>query len=81
MEIGEILCNNLQYLRNFSKFFIQLPDTSQCRQNIQNFQIVIKDRIMEIEDPDKQRKMEESLARKDKKRNQPKMKQLKMKAM
>ena len=40
-----------------------------------------KDRIMEIEDPDKQRKMEESLARKDKKRNQPKMKQLKIKAM
>ena len=36
---------------------------------------------MEIEDPDKQRKMEESLARKDKKRNQPKMKQLKIKAM
>jgi len=35
---------------------------------------------MEIEDPDKQRKMEASFDRKDKKRNAPKMKQLKMKA-
>ena len=48
---------------------------------ILNLLSYIKERIMEIEDPEKQRKMEESLARKDKKRNQPKMKQLKMKAM
>jgi hypothetical protein len=37
-----------------------------------------KERIMEIEDPDRQRKMEERENRRDKKRNQPKMKQLKV---
>ena len=41
----------------------------------------VKDRIMEIEDPDKQRKMEEREAKKDKKRNAPRMKQMKVKAM
>ena len=34
----------------------------------------------EIEDPDKQRKMEERENRRDKKKQQPKMKQLKVKA-
>merc|ERR1711868_115303 len=41
----------------------------------------IKERIKEIEDPEKQRKMEEREARRDKKKAQPKIKQLKIKAM
>merc|ERR1712039_38473 len=41
----------------------------------------IKERIKEIEDPEKQRKMEERENRRDKKKAQPKIKQLKIKAM
>merc|ERR1712112_162761 len=41
----------------------------------------VKERIKEIEDPEKQRKMEEREARRDKKKAQPKIKQLKIKAM
>jgi len=40
----------------------------------------LKERIREIEDPDKQRKMEERENRRDKKKQQPKTKQLKVKA-
>jgi len=40
-----------------------------------------KERIKEIEDPDKQRKMEEKEAKRDRKKAAPKMKQLKVKAM
>ncbi len=41
----------------------------------------IKERIKEIEDPEKQRKLEERELRREKKKAQPKMKQLKVKAM
>merc|ERR1712020_482828 len=41
----------------------------------------LKERIREIEDPEKQRKMEERENRRDKKKAQPKIKQLKIKAM
>ncbi len=41
----------------------------------------VKERIREIEDPERQRKMEDRENRRDKKKNQPKMKQLKIKAM
>ena len=45
---------------------------------IQNIKILI---IREIDDPEKQRKMEERENKREKKRNQPKMKQLKIKSM
>jgi len=41
----------------------------------------IKEKIREIEDPDKQRKMEERELRRERKKGGPKMKQLKVKAM
>jgi len=41
----------------------------------------LKERIREIEDPDRQRKMEEQLLRRERKKGGPKMKQLKVKAM
>ena len=41
----------------------------------------LKERIREIEDPDKQRKMEERELRRERKKGGPKMKQLKVKAM
>ena len=41
----------------------------------------LNDFFREIEDPEKQRKMEEREARRDKKKAQPKIKQLKIKAM
>ena len=41
----------------------------------------LKERIKEIEDPDKQRKMEEREIRRDRKKAAPKMKQMKVKAM
>ncbi len=41
----------------------------------------IKERIKEIEDPDRQRKLEERELRRERKKNAPKMKQLKVKAM
>ncbi len=41
----------------------------------------IKERILEIEDPELARKMEERELRKEKKRNMPKAKQLKVKSM
>ena len=41
----------------------------------------LKDRIKEIEDPDKQGKMEEREIRRDRKKAAPKMKQMKVKAM
>ena len=41
----------------------------------------LKERIREIEDPDRQRKLEERELRRERKKNAPKMKQLKVKAM
>ncbi len=41
----------------------------------------IKEKIREIEDPDKQKKLEERELRRDRKKAAPKMKQLKVKAM
>merc|ERR1712141_73935 len=41
----------------------------------------LKERIREIEDPDRQRKMEERELRRERKKAAPKMKQLKVKAM
>ena len=41
----------------------------------------IKERIKEIEDPDRQRKLEERELRRERKKAAPKMKQLKVKAM
>ena len=41
----------------------------------------LKERIREIEDPDKQRKMEERELRRERKKAAPKMKQMKVKAM
>ena len=41
----------------------------------------LKERIRDIEDPDKQRKMEERELRRERKKAGPKMKQLKVKAM
>ena len=41
----------------------------------------LKERIKEIDDPDKQRKMEAREERRDRKKAAPKMKQLKVKAM
>ena len=41
----------------------------------------LKEKIREIEDPERQRKMEEQVNRREKKKNAPKMKQMKVKAM
>ena len=51
------------------------------RNDIRRQTITIIYQTREIEDPEKQRKMEERENRREKKKQQPKMKQLKVKAM
>ena len=60
---------------------IHAPKAERAQEERERKRRELKERIREIEDPDKQRKLEERELRRERKKAAPKMKQLKVKAM